>query len=93
MAGSQKSSSKSAIIGKYCIKCGKVLPLENFAPNKDWTSQQYHDVWCLECAKKNIKTVNDIKQYCQDNNRHWEDSYYEECKRRGQFAIASDQRI
>ena len=64
MAGNQKSNGKTGIIGKYCIKCGKVLPLENFAPNKDWTSQQYHDVWCLECAKKHIKTVNDIKQYC-----------------------------
>lgn len=43
---------KKKLISKLCVKCGKVLPLQDFYSNKDWMDQTYHDAWCKECVGK-----------------------------------------
>jgi hypothetical protein len=40
------------IASKLCVKCGKVLPLNAFYPNRKWDAQSFHDAWCRECAMK-----------------------------------------
>lgn len=87
------AGNRQTLVGKYCIKCGKVLPLGDFAMNKEWKSQSYHDIWCKECAKKSLKTKEDVARYCYENNRHWEDKYWEACKVRAQKTMSTSDLI
>ena len=52
-----------------CIKCNRILPLENFSANKLWASQQYRDAWCTECTKEFCKDKATVERYCFENNR------------------------
>ena len=61
---------------KLCIRCDRVLPLNKFNSNRLWTEQLYRDCWCRECAKRLCKTEDDLRVYCFENNRKWEDRYW-----------------
>lgn len=86
-------SVKTGLVGKLCVKCGQILPLSDFPSNKEWKSQSYHDSWCKECGKKYVNSKEDVVQYCYENNRHWEDSYWEACKRKGQAEMTKTDAI
>ena len=54
---------------KVCVKCGKVLPLNDFYHNRDWADQSYRDAWCKKCANEFCTTRESLKEYCWYNNR------------------------
>ena len=69
--------AKASANYKLCIKCNRSLPLSEFYPNKKWAAQSYHDAWCKECAQRYCTDQESLKQYCFENNRKWEDSYWD----------------
>lgn len=83
MANQKKTPSK------LCLKCNRVLPLGDFYPNKKWSAQSYRDTWCKECAKKNCKTQEQIKQYCYENNRVWKDSFWDSAMKKAQYILST----
>lgn len=38
------------VTSKLCVRCGNVLPLNNFYGNKGWATQSFHDAWCKDCV-------------------------------------------
>lgn len=77
---------KKIIQSKLCIRCNKVLPMADFYPNKGWVAQSYRDAWCKECAGKYCHSKDDLKQYCYENNRKWDDRFYETANKKAQYS-------
>lgn len=81
---------RSQVSSKLCIRCNRVLPLGDFYPNKAWTAQRYHDVWCKECAAQYCKDQDTLKQYCYENNRQWKDNFWDSAVKKAQYVQATD---
>lgn len=79
--------SGAAIAAKMCIRCSRILPLTSFPKNKEWRTQSYHDVWCLECCGKYLKTREDAKQYCWDNNRRWSEGLWNAAAKKATYLL------
>ena len=75
---------------KLCVKCGKVLPLNDFYLNKDWAAQSYRDAWCKGCTSSFCTTKEALREYCWYNNRAWSDNYYDQAQRRSMYSLAND---
>ena len=75
---------------KLCVKCNTIKPLESFAPNKLWASQQYRDAWCMECAKKHCVNEETVKEYCYFNNRAFKEAAWEAAKKKAQYSLANN---
>lgn len=76
---------KSSVASKLCLRCNRVLPLAEFYSNKEWRSQSYRDVWCRDCASKYCFDRESLKDYCYENNRRWEDSFYDSALKKAQY--------
>lgn len=74
---------------KVCVKCGKILPLNDFYLNHDWTEQSYRDAWCKKCANDFCTTRESLKEYCWYNNRVWTDEYYDQALNRAMYSLAT----
>lgn len=72
---------------KLCVKCNRILPLDKFAVNKLWVSQQYRDAWCMECAKEFCVDKDTVKQYCFHNNRKFKESAWEAAKKKAAYDL------
>lgn len=81
---------KSSVASKLCIRCNRVLPLSEFYSNREWRSQSYRDVWCRDCASKYCFDRESIKQYCYENNRRWEDTFYDSALKKAQYIQANN---
>lgn len=88
--GDAKSFKNRRISSKMCVKCGKVLPLDQFYLNKDWDVQSCRDIWCKECAAKHCTTQEATREYCWYNNRRWSDAYWDMAVKKGMYALAND---
>ena len=75
---------------KLCVKCNRVLPLGEFYPNSKWKAQMYRDAWCKECAMKHCKDKETLREYCIENNRTWEDSYYDTAMKKALYGLATN---
>lgn len=84
------NNKSKRVASKLCIRCNRVLPLAKFYPNKSWLSQSYHDVWCKDCAAKYCYDEETIRQYCYENNRKWEDSFYDSAMKKAQYTQANN---
>jgi len=74
--------AKKKVASKLCVRCNRVLPLENFSANRLWASQQYRDAWCTECTKNFCVDKETVKEYCFMNNRALKDKAWEAaCKK------------
>lgn len=76
---------KTPVASKLCVKCNRVLPLGEFYPNKAWTFQRYHDVWCKACASQYCKDKETLKQYCYENNRQWKENFWDSALKKAQY--------
>lgn len=76
---------------KLCIRCNRLLPFENFYPNKEWRSQQYRDAWCKECAAKYANTKEGVQRYCYENNRLWKESFWDSAVKKSKYILANNQ--
>lgn len=74
---------------KVCVKCGKILPLNDFYQNHDWAEQSYRDAWCKKCASEFCTTRDSLKEYCWYNNRVWSDEYYDQALNRAMYSLAT----
>lgn len=88
MAGPRVKGRKVA--SKMCVKCGKILPLDQFYLNKGWVAQSYRDAWCKECAGKCCVSKEGAREYCWYNNRRWSDTYWEMAEKRGAYVLSND---
>lgn len=75
---------------KICLKCSRVLPLNQFYSNKAWAQQSYHDAWCRECAGRYCKDQESLKRYCFENNRKWDDSYWDMAQKKAQYFLSNN---
>ena len=75
---------------KLCLRCNRILPLTNFYVHKDWREQVYRDAWCKECAGKYCKDKESLKGYCFENNRRWEDQYFDSAMKKAQYSLATN---
>ena len=82
--------AKTSANYKLCIKCNRSLPLSEFYPNKKWAAQSYHDAWCKECAQRYCTDQESLKQYCFENNRKWEDSYWDSSYKKAQYYLSNN---
>lgn len=89
MAGRLKAGQATT---KLCIRCDRVLPLNKFSKNRLWVDQAYHDCWCRDCAKRLCKTQDDLRIYCFENNRHWEDRYWLTALNKAKKKLATDEK-
>ena len=78
------------VSSKYCLRCNRVLPLNQFYPNKMWGDQRYHDAWCKDCVGKYCVDKESVKQYFYDNNRMWKDSIWDTALKKAQYVLATD---
>ena len=81
---------KEKVPSKLCVRCGKVLPLTDFYPNKLWKAQRGRDAWCRECAAKYCKDKETLMEYCNDNNRLWKDTFWDSANKKAQYILATD---
>ena len=81
---------KGKVQSKLCIRCNKVLPLDSFYSNKLWSAQKYHDSWCKNCAMQYCQDAETVKEYCYENNRVWEDVFWESAVKKAQYVLATD---
>ena len=81
---------QTKVASKLCIKCDRVRPLSEFYPNRDWRTQRYHDIWCKECVQSYCTSMNALRQYCYENNRHWQDSYWDSALKKAQYSMATN---
>ena len=72
---------------KLCVRCNRILPLEDFSVNKLWASQQYRDAWCNECAQKFCKDEETVRRYCYENNREFKESAWEAARKRASYSL------
>jgi len=75
---------------KKCVRCGRVLSLEEFYPNKSWKAQKFRDAWCKDCALQFCKDKETAKQYCYENNRTWRDGVWDSALKKAQYALSTD---
>lgn len=83
-------SKKASVASKLCVRCNRVLPLADFYPNKEWRSQSYRDAWCRDCASRYCFDRESLKNYCYENNRRWEDSFYDSALKKAQYTLANN---
>lgn len=81
---------KKKIASKLCVKCNTIKPLESFAANRLWASQQYRDAWCMECAKKHCVNEETVKEYLYFNNRAFKETAWEAAKKKAQYDLANN---
>ena len=82
--------AKAKVGSKLCIRCNRVLPFADFYPNKQWRVQSYRDAWCKDCVADHCHDLESQKEYCHDNNRRWEDSYYDSAMKKAQYVLATN---
>ncbi len=87
----KKATDTKETSSKVCIRCGRVLPLSSFYPNRMWAQQLYHDAWCRECFEKYCRTADDLKAYCWQNNRRWEPRFWESAKKTARPQLTTNQ--
>lgn len=75
---------------KSCVRCGRVLPLDDFYPHKSWKAQKFRDAWCKDCATQYCKDEDTVKQYCYENNRLWKPAAWETAMKKAQYAMAAN---
>lgn len=78
------------ITSKMCVKCGRVLALDQFYLHRDWAAQSYHDAWCKECAGKCCVSRDGAREYCWYNNRRWSDAYWEMASKKAGYFLSND---
>lgn len=81
---------QTKVSSKYCLRCNRALPLNQFYPNKGWGDQRYHDAWCRDCAVKYSIDKESAMQYFYDNNRVWKDSLWHTAAKKAQYALAGN---
>ena len=86
----QKASKKQIQNTKCCPKCGRVLPLLKFYPNKKWDQQIYRDLWCRDCVERECTSEKMLREYCEENCRVWKEGLYEAAVRLAQKKLAVD---
>ncbi len=86
-----KKATEPKTSSKVCLRCNKLLPLTSFFPNRVWAQQLYHDCWCRDCFDKYCTTKNDLKVYCWQNNRKWDESFWEAAKNQARMQINANQ--
>lgn len=90
MSERNKGRKGKRIASKVCVRCGRVLPLTAFYPNKQWVAQSYHDAWCRECASRACTDKAGIQEYFWYNNRTWSEELYESAVKKARYALAND---
>lgn len=75
---------------KLCLRCNRILPLTDFYTNKGWRDQTYRDAWCKECVGKYCKDKETLRTYCFENNRKWEDSFWDSSMKKAQYYVSTD---
>lgn len=82
--------AKAASNYKACVKCNRSLPLSEFYLNKKWKDQSYHDAWCRDCVQRYCKDQESLKEYCHENNRKWEDGYWDSAYKKAQYYLSNN---
>ncbi len=72
---------------KLCVRCNRILPLEEFSANKLWASQQYRDAWCTECVKKFCVDEATVREYCFHNNRKFKENAWEAARKKAMYDL------
>ncbi len=75
---------------KLCVKCNRSLPLGEFYSNRQWKEQSYHDAWCKDCVQQYCKDMTSLKEYCFENNRKWDDDYWEAAYKKAQYYLSTN---
>lgn len=72
---------------KLCLRCNKVKPIIEFYKNESWEEQNYHDLYCKDCARTVCINQNSIRKYFWENNRVWRDSLWEAGKKKAEKSM------
>lgn len=75
---------------KMCLKCREVKPIEEFYRNNGWAAQNYADMICRECARKEVSDRDTARQYCWNNNRLWSDAIWEAANKKAQHLLINN---
>lgn len=81
-----KKYKNRRIGSKMCVKCGKVLTLDQFYLHRDWDSQSNRDAWCKECVSKACVSKEETRKYAWYNNRRWSDAYWDMAMKKSMYA-------
>lgn len=85
-----KSRAAKKTTERTCLRCGKMLPIENFRVNRDWTDRGGHDVWCKECFGR-IATKDGIREYYWENHRKWNDQLWTNAEAKADKALSNNE--
>ncbi len=77
-------------MSKVCVKCGRVLPINAFYPNKDWTTQSFCDAWCKECAGAFCTGPDSLREYCYYNNRTYTNQQYDAAMKKARYTLTNN---
>lgn len=89
MEKTQNKRRSRKVSSKLCVKCNQVYPLADFYSHKEWVSQGYRDAWCKKCVEEFCKDKETLEQYCIQNNRRWDDSFWDSAVKKAQYVLAS----
>lgn len=85
------AKAKPKTSSKLCVRCNRLLPLGDFYPNREWRSQMFRDAWCKDCVVDYCDDVDTLKEYCYDNNRKWDDAYWDRAIKKASYVLSGNQ--
>lgn len=65
--------------------------MTEFYANKNWSSQEYTDTICKECAGKEVTDRESARKYCWENNRLWQDALWDAAEKRADQLLQNNQ--
>lgn len=78
------------VASKLCVRCGAVLPVNDFYANKGWATQSFRDAWCKDCVTSFCKDKEMLREYCWYNNRRWADEHFETAMKKARYTMANN---
>lgn len=79
-----------AVNSKICLKCSRVLPLNNFYQNANWKEQNYHDAFCRQCYQRYCKDESSVEDYFIANNRKWNHQMWQVSARKAEYNLSNN---
>lgn len=84
------AKAKPKAPSKLCVRCNRLLPLEDFYPNREWRAQMYRDAWCKDCVSDYCEDAETLKEYCYHNNRKWADEFFDRAIKKASYILSTN---
>ena len=86
----KKTTPRSKLPSKICVRCGKKKRLTDFFGNRQFVQQAYVDAWCKDCVNKHAVDKETMREYCWYNNRLWNELMWERAIKGAEYVVSTN---